>query len=85
MAAAPWSALLGCVYLGVVPLGLGFITWSYALARAPAAQVTSAMYTMPLLTTLEAWAWLGEWPAPLSLLGGTLALAGVILLNMLRR
>ena len=85
VAAAPWSALLGCVYLGVVPLGLGFITWSYALARAPAAQVTSAMYTMPLLTTLEAWAWLGELPAPLSLLGGALALAGVILLHLLRR
>lgn len=79
--AAPLGATLAACYMGAVSLALAFVTWSYALARLKAARVTSTMNVLPLLSLLEAWLWLGELPAPTALLGGLIALAGVIVLG----
>lgn len=75
--AAPWPATAAAAYLGVFPIAVAFVTWSYALARAKAALVTSAMYAMPAMALTLAWLWLGEVPHPLSLAGGAVALIGV--------
>jgi drug/metabolite transporter (DMT)-like permease len=79
---APLSATLAAAYLGVVPLGFAFVLWNFALSRARAARVTSAMYTMPAIALSLAYFWLGEVPTLLTLAGGVLALAGVIVLNV---
>ncbi len=80
--AAPLGATLATAYLGVFPIAAAFVAWSYALSRARAARVTSAMYAMPALSIVEAWLWLGELPALLSIFGGAVALSGVAILNV---
>jgi len=79
--AAP-AYTLAVAYLGVIPISLAFAAWSFALSRARAAHVTSAMYAMPALALTIAFFWLGEVPVPFTLVGGVVALAGVVLLNL---
>ncbi|WP_433532812.1 DMT family transporter [Micromonospora sp. CA-263727] len=79
IAAAPPSATLGMLYLGVFPTAIGFLTWGYVLSRWTAGRTTAATYLVPPVTVLLSWTVLGEVPAPLALLGGALCLTGVIL------
>ncbi len=81
LARAGTGPLWSTVYLGVFPGALAYFTWTQALSRAPASVVSSLLYLSPVLATLIAWVWLGEWPAPLVFAGGALALLGVVLVQ----
>ncbi len=78
---APVAATLAAVYLGVFPAAIGFVTWAYVLARLPVARTTSFLYLVPPLATLIGWVWLGELPSWVSLVGGGIGIAGVVLVN----
>jgi len=78
---APISALVALLVLGVVSSALGYAAWSLALQKAPIAQTTVALYLVPVVALLLAWAWLGERPAPLAVAGGVLAVIGVIVVR----
>jgi drug/metabolite transporter (DMT)-like permease len=82
VARAPLGHTLAVVYLGLFPTALAFSAWNFALSRARAALVTSSLYLLPALAIAMALVWLGEVPAPLSLAGGAVALAGVALLHL---
>ncbi|MGV9270507.1 DMT family transporter [Kitasatospora sp. NPDC003701] len=77
LAAAPPSATLDVVYLGLFPTALAFTTWAYAISRTTAARMGATTYSVPTLVVLMAWLLLGETPALLTLAGGALCLAGV--------
>ncbi|MFC1951830.1 DMT family transporter [Chloroflexota bacterium] len=80
---APVDVTLAVVYLGVFPAALAYVTWTYALSRAPASIAASFLNLSPVLAILIAWVWLGELPIFLSLIGGFFSLCGVILVNTL--
>jgi drug/metabolite transporter (DMT)-like permease len=77
MAHAPASATLNVIYLGVMPTGLAFLTWAYALARTTAAKMGATTYAVPAVVVLMSWVALNEVPGWLTLLGGAICLAGV--------
>ncbi len=85
VASAPLSATLSVIYIGVFPAAIAYLGWGYALARIPASNAASYLYTIPVFSIFIAWMWLREVPHVLSLLGGAVALAGVLLVNMKAR
>lgn len=68
--------------LGIFPAALGYASWAYTLARIPAARAASFLYLVPAVTLGIAWTWLGEWPSWLALLGGAIAISGVVIVNL---
>ena len=78
---APTGTSLVLVYLGLFPTALGYVTYAYAMSRMNASAAVSFLYLIPVLAYLIGWAWLGEAPTSLSVLGGLLTLAGVVLVN----
>ena len=78
----PWTQLASVLYLALFPTVVGFVCWSFALSRAPASRVASFLYLQPLMGCVIAWLWLGEIPTWLTVLGGTLAVVGVVLATL---
>jgi len=73
---------LTVVYLGVFPAALGYLLWSYALSKTTSTiNVVSFMYITPILTMSIGWFWISEVPPLLSIIGGMLALCGVVITN----
>jgi drug/metabolite transporter (DMT)-like permease len=71
------SAIGWMLYLALVPLTLGFLTWGYALARTSAGRMGATLYLVTPVAVLLGWLLLGEVPSGLALAGGGLCLAGV--------
>jgi drug/metabolite transporter (DMT)-like permease len=72
------SAIGWTVYLGIVPTGIGFIAWAYALSRTTAGRMGSTTYLVTPIAIVLGWVLLGETPPVLALLGGALCLVGVM-------
>lgn len=79
---APPLATLNIVFLGVFPGAIGYVLWSYALARMPVARLMSFLYLVPAISIALAWMFIGEFPSLISLVGGTIALGGVVCTNL---
>lgn len=85
LSTAASQTTLAVVYLGICPAAIAYFAWGYVLSHAPASRTVSLLYLIPVFAIFIAWIWLREIPEPLSLLGGALALAGVLIVNLMGR
>ncbi len=81
IAAAPVSASLVVLYLGIFPTIIAYCAMAYAISRIGSSRGTSSIYLTPVLTLLIAWIFLKEMPTWFSLLGGCVTILGVLLAN----
>ncbi|MCL2398073.1 MAG: DMT family transporter [Defluviitaleaceae bacterium] len=84
--AAPMSANMVVIYLGLFPAAFAYLLWSYALEKSEkTVYVTSFLYLSPFLAALMAFIWLGERMPPLAFVGGVIVVAGMVLTNAFKK
>jgi drug/metabolite transporter (DMT)-like permease len=79
---APLSATLPVIYLGIFPGALAYVAWAYVLSHGAAGRTSTLLYLIPVLAIAIAWVWLGEVPRAQSLIGGAIALTGVVIVSL---
>lgn len=81
---APTISFWSVVYLAVVPSLIAYGTWAITLSRLPAARASNFQYAVPPMAMLIGFLWLGEIPTIFGLIGGAMALAGVVVVKLKR-
>ena len=79
LATATPESLAWLVYLGVFPTGIAFTTWAFALNRTTAGRLGSTTYLVPAIAIVLGWFVLGEIPPIAALVGGAIAIGGVVI------
>lgn len=85
LAAASLPTVGAVLFLAIAPAAIGQTCWTYALKSFGAARAGQFLYLIPPCAVLFAWVGLGEKPTLSTLVGGALALCGVITVNTLGR
>ena len=73
------ESLAWLVYLGVFPTAIAFTTWAFALNRTTAGRLGSTTYLVPAIAIVMGWFVLGEIPPIAALVGGAIAIGGVVI------
>jgi drug/metabolite transporter (DMT)-like permease len=82
IADASIAGTLSAVYLGVLPSSIAYIIWFTALKKIPVSRAAAFFYFSPVFTIIIGYFWLKEIPGLVSVGGGVLIIAGVIIANM---
>ncbi|MES2956689.1 MAG: DMT family transporter [Pseudomonadota bacterium] len=82
---ASGPALLSAIMLAVFPAAIGYATWGVAQAYFGASRAANFLYLVPPVATVMELVVLGKGPTVTTLVGGTLAVAGVALVNAFGR
>lgn len=71
--------------LAILPGVIGYLTWTFALGHFGAARASNFLYLVPPTTMVIAFFVRDEVPVPSTLLGGIIAIGGVVLVNISSR
>ncbi len=69
----------------MLPSAVAYTIFAVALSKANVTVVTAFLYLVPVFALSTAWALLGEVPPLLTVLGGALVIAGVVVLNLAKQ
>jgi drug/metabolite transporter (DMT)-like permease len=75
------SAIAAVIYLGIVPAAIGYATWGAAQSFFGASRAANFLYLVPPVAVALAFILTAEVPVPTTLLGGAIAITGVIIVN----
>lgn len=78
---ASLEANLTAIFIGIFPTSIAYLTWSVALSLASASSISSILYIEPVIAIIVAWVWINDLPSILSILGGVITIAGVLIVN----
>ncbi|MBA2662650.1 MAG: DMT family transporter [Bradymonadaceae bacterium] len=78
---SPTAWLVG-LYLGIIPIGLGYWLSNVALAILPAGRAAQMLLLVPPMSALIAWLFIDEVPSTRLIVGGPLIMLGVLLGNV---
>lgn len=78
-------SLAAAGYLGVFPSAVAYSLFAFALSRVEVSVATAFLYTVPVFSLFFSWLLLGEVPTLLTLVGGAVAIGGIVLLNLAKR
>lgn len=84
LATASNVGVTAVIYLGIVPSLVAYAAWAVALSRLPAGRASNYLYCVPPVATLLGFVWLAEIPGTLGIVGGLMALGGVVVVNLWR-
>lgn len=73
------------VYLGLFPAAIGYGLWGQAQADFGASRSANFLYLVPPISVVIAYFLTAEIPQMMTLLGGTLAILGVLIVNRMKR
>lgn len=76
------SVILAVLFLGLVSASLGYATWSIAIGHFGPASAANFLYLVPPIAVLLAWTLSGITPDILTLIGGAVAITGVVMLRI---
>jgi drug/metabolite transporter (DMT)-like permease len=79
------ATLWNLSYLVIFSTVIAYVTWAIALKRLPAARAANYLYGVPPAATLIGFVWLAEVPTLIGAIGGTLAIFGVVVVNVMRK
>lgn len=85
VASAPAVALWATAYIGLVSSAVAYTLVAYAISQAPVTLVAAFLYLIPVVSLFMSWLLLGEVPSLLTLLGGAVAIVGIVLVNRSKR
>ena len=77
---ANMSITTAVIYIGIATV-VANICWSRILSKIEASKAAVFLYTVPVITIIIGFLWLGELPSIISCAGGAIILGGVILSN----
>ena len=72
---------ISAIYLGIFPAAIAYLCWAVVLKNIDASKAASFLYVVPILVVLIGWLWLNELPSTISIIGGLIAITGVIYAN----
>lgn len=75
------AAISSVIYLGVFPGVVSYLVWSKLLSKYSITNISTVFYIVPFFAILFAFVILKEIPSLISIVGGVIALSGVVVVN----
>jgi len=77
-----WVALSCLLYAGVLSSAIGFLLWSFILAKGNAMKASVSLLLVPVIGSICSWIFLGEALSGISIIGIIFVAAGIGVVNM---